>query len=137
MADYRSARGIQRLLPPAYTPASHGVVERRNGISKSLSFRLYESSRGDIAKGGFGVGDVLVAACATKNAAARKGGFSAQYLVFGYRPQFHSAVEGPLSAGAGALGEFVRQRDLLRSRAQALFLEIRAPETLRKAPGSA
>ena len=66
--------------------------------------------------------------------ALRRGAFSAHYLVFGYRPQFHSDVGGPLSAGEGALGEVVRQRDLLRSRAQALFLEIRASETLRKAP---
>ena len=71
VADNCPARGFQHLPSPAYTPAARGVVERRNGILKSIFFRMYKSRREKIVRGSFGVGAVLVEACAAKDAVAR------------------------------------------------------------------
>ena len=72
--------------------------------------------------GVLGVRDVANEACAAKNSVVKKGGYSAHYLAFGYHPQFNSELGGSMAVEEGAITEYVRTRDTLRSRAQALVL---------------
>ena len=131
VTDWCQARGVRQLYSPPYTPASNGLIERHNGIFKTLFYRLFEASRAEFARGALRVGDIVTEACAAKNAAVKKCGFSAHYLVFGYAPQLQANLGGTFAEEQGAVHEYVRVRDELRSRAQRLVLELKTQDGLR------
>ena len=126
--------GSEPMRATTHSPFQNGVVERHNGVLKSIVERVRKGVQNEVTAGRLDGDQILDASVAAKNSLVRRCGFSSQYLMTGTaNPLLTPADERTLAEDAPPAGADAKAMHELRMATIKSVHEVNLSNDLKKA----